>query len=69
MGFNVDTTMRVYWSKAERDYLIAYPKKSHGWIMWELLESDAFKLFKQSIEKMGYDTTTIKISCKLKGDE
>ena len=65
MGFNKETTLRCYWSKREKDFMINYPKKSHGWNMYGLLASNAFEEFKDTLEKQGYDISTLKISCKL----
>jgi len=65
MPFNKNKTLRMYWSKSERDHMICYPSKAHGWSLYGLLESKGFKDFKNNLIKQGYDITTLKISCDL----
>lgn len=65
-GFDCTTTLGTCWSKRENNYNIYYPRKVDGWLMHDLLRSEAFKEFEKELKKHGYDTETLRISVKLK---
>lgn len=65
-GFDYTTTLGVCWSKRENDFNIYYPRKVDGWVMHDILRSDAFKEFKEEVKNRGYDLETIRFSVKLK---
>lgn len=59
--------IRVRWSKHENDWYIHYPRKSDGWLTYDLLKGhDTFQKWIKQLEERGYDLTTLRISVRLK---
>jgi hypothetical protein len=68
-----DTTLYVFWSKKERDFMYAYPTSAadghllHYWFSPRFWPSgEERKSLYQELEERGYDTTTLKFSIKKK---
>lgn len=66
-GFDYTTTLGTCWLKRENGLNIYYPRKVDGWIVHDLLNSDAFKEFRKEIEGRGYDFQTASYVSKIKG--
>lgn len=66
-GFNPKTTLGVCWSKRENDWMIYYPCREDGWLIYDdLLKSDIFQNLVKELEKRGYDIQTLRFSIKKK---
>lgn len=63
MAFNMFKTLRVYWSKREKDWMINYPTSASGHMMSDLLAGRIdFKEFIEELKERGYDTRSLKLS-------
>lgn len=65
-GFDYTTTLGTCWLKRENGLNIYYPRKVDGWIVHDLLSSDAFNEFRKEVEERGYDFETFRMSVKLR---
>jgi hypothetical protein len=54
------------WSKRHKDYLIHFPTRPDGRLLYGFFESDSAKEFLKELEARGYDLTTLKFEVKLK---
>ena len=66
MPFNKLKTLRLRWSKEEQGYNINYPRKAHGYVMYDLMKLMKDKDIVEQLEMHCYDIKTLKISCDLK---
>lgn len=70
MAFDSRKTLRIKWTKKEKDWMINYPSKPTGWLAHSLITGSIdFKEFVDELDKRGYDTTTLKLSVNKKGFE
>jgi hypothetical protein len=68
--------LSVFWSKRENDFLIRYPRKCDGHLIYGRLMTDFFpkyergdKSFIDELEKRGYDLQSMKFEIRLKEKE
>ncbi len=74
MPFNKETTLRVRWSKRDKDVMYDYPRKCDGsllhyWFSSRIVSEKPFEVSKslfQELEARGYDITTFKMSIQRK---
>lgn len=60
--------LRMAWSKKERDWMIHYPRRADGHLLWGAFKHDRLLGGKTLLEELaarGYDTRTLRISCRL----
>jgi uncharacterized protein (DUF1684 family) len=64
-------TLRVYWSKKERDFEVWYPTQSAdgGYALSQFCHVDSTRFdgrsFVEELKHRGFDTRTLKFSCEL----